>query len=120
MTEDAFEKSLRKKMDWLSRLPPPVPANITACGAPCPWCGFTNRTITFGRANPCEDCGRPFYFGIPDWADGPEYFTWVMPRWQERDLLESHPDLFPKWEPNDRLKEINFRLVQDKTEAGNA
>ena len=62
MTDTAMTP-MQWQMQWLSRCPPPIPANVWSNGAPCPWCGFANATVTYGMNN-CMECSRPFAFGI--------------------------------------------------------
>jgi hypothetical protein len=108
------------QMQWLARLPHPLPATVWSDGAACPWCGSANATVTYEVINNCCDCERPFWFSIPPWADDTQLYTWVHPTAKDQQLLDKNPTLFPLWEPNDRLKEIYFRLKTSDMEAGHS
>jgi hypothetical protein len=93
----------------LEKLPAPIPLKL--CGRPvCPWCGSEHDTISFGLSNACQECGRPFFFGYPDWADEEDCpLSWVALSWSERQLAMRVPHLLPQWRPNERLKGLRHR-----------
>jgi hypothetical protein len=104
-------KDMTEFAEIIRRLPKPI-----ACfgnGAACPWCGDLHVTVTFGQ-NLCKDCGRPFLFGYPHWAEKDEPLSWVDYPFRELDALGERASLLPKWEMNDRLKQLHFQKVEEK------
>lgn len=96
----------------LTRLPPPI--SCFSNGACCPWCGGLAKTVTFGMNN-CEECGKPFAFGYPEWCEskeGPQ--SWVPFPWREFDAVGHRADCLPDWQPNERLKEIYFQKTEER------
>jgi len=93
----------------LSRLPRPVPC--FSDGACCPWCGEITATITFGMNN-CEECGKAYAFGYPDWGEGKEPMSWVPFPWKEYYALGERAELLAPWEPNKRLQTIYFEQAE--------
>ena len=112
--EDAIKKRLKALAGVLEKLPPSIPLKTT--GRPtCPWCGYEHNTITFAE-NTCDDCGRPFLFGYPDWADEKDCpMAWVRLRWDEEALAIENPHLLPAWKPNDRIKKLQHQMAIETT-----
>ncbi len=97
-------------MEVLKRTPPAV--RMFDDRAICPWCGFLHETITIG-SNLCEECRRGFVFGYPPWGveDG-RPISWVFMSWEEQNLAVENLNLFPPFEPNERLRDI-YRVWRD-------
>lgn len=102
--DDEFWKAVR-------RLPDPV--TCFSNGACCPWCGGLAKTVTFGMNN-CEECGKAYAFGYPDWHDGKDPVSWVPFPFAEFDACGGRADLIPEFKPNDRLKEIYFQKSEER------
>lgn len=94
----------------LSRLPPPV--SCFSNGACCPWCGGMHKTVTFGM-NICEDCGKSYAFGYPEWHEGKDPISWVPFPWREFYAMGKKVSILPPWKPNERLQEIYFQKAEE-------
>jgi hypothetical protein len=108
MSRDAATEEFSRA---LRRLPPPVPC--FSDGACCPWCGSVSASVTFGM-NSCEECGKGFAFGFPEWSDGKTPVSWVPFPWKEYYALGERADLLPTWEPNERLQAIYFEQAEER------
>ena len=100
MTQEGKDK-FKEFAEAVRRLPPPI--TCFANGAPCPWCGWIHKTVTFG-SNACLGCAKHFCFGYPDWHEGKDPVSWVPFPNREFDALGGKASLLPDWTPTDLLK----------------
>jgi hypothetical protein len=103
VNSDEFKKAIKK-------LPPPV--SCFSNGACCPWCGGLSKTVTFGMNN-CEECGKAYAFGYPEWHSEKDPVSWVPFPWKELDATGGKASLLPDWKPNERLQQIYFRKAEE-------
>jgi hypothetical protein len=111
MNEVERDKEREEFTKALKRLPPEV--SCFANGACCPWCGGLNKTVTFGMNN-CQECGKEYAFGYPDWHEGKDPVSWVPFPWREFDALGKRADVLPEWKPNERLQRIYFQKTEER------
>jgi len=65
--------------------------------------------------NGCEECGKEYAFGYPDWSDGKDGpISWVPFPWKEFHAMGERSDILPEWKPNDRLKAIYFEKAEER------
>lgn len=101
---EEFSKAIR-------RLPNPV--SCFSDGACCPWCGGVKKTVTFGMNN-CEECGKSYAFGYPDWHEEKDPVSWVPFPFMEFEALGGRADLIPEFKPNERLQKIYFQKAEER------
>ena len=101
---DEFYKAVKK-------IPPPV--SCFSNGVACPWCGYLHRTISFSMNN-CEECGRAFAFGYPEFHSGDDPVSWVPFPWREFHECGEKASLLEDWKPNERLQRLYFQKAEER------